>query len=288
MQAGWAQFLRSIAGGVGNIPGMGGLADTLGTAAIDAQSGVYGLEGGAADANEFAANWASQANALTNAMTAPLASVQALKDAVASTKQEIAATIPPVNDLGGALEGAGGKGAGAAKAIKDSVKEIADAANTGAEKIGGLFTGLLDGSKSVRASIADLIMEIAKMQLMNGFKSLFGDGGPFGGIGSWLGGLIGKNAAGTEHWRGGLTSVNERGGEIMDLPSGTRIIPHDISKSMVANQTGGGGVSISIDARGAQQGVAEQIASQMQRALPDIIKATRANIGARQSRGYAV
>jgi hypothetical protein len=288
MQAGWAQFLRSIAGGIGNIPGMGGLADTLGTAAIDAQSGVYGLEGGAADANEFAANWASQANALSSAMTKPLASVQALKDAVASTKTEIEATPPPVNELGEALDGAGSKGASAAKKVKDSLTEVQKAANTGADAIGGMFSGLLDGSKSLRESLADLIMDIAKMQLMNGFKSLFGADGAFSGVGSWLGGLLGKNAAGTEHWRGGLTTVNERGGEIMDLPSGTRIIPHDVSNAMMASSGSSSGTSISIDARGAQQGVAEQIAAQMQRALPDIVNATRASIGKRQSRGYSV
>lgn len=40
---------------------------------------------------------------------------------------------------------------------------------------------------------------------------------------------IGHNASGTPYWRGGLTTINERGGEIVDLPSGTRIIPHDVS-----------------------------------------------------------
>lgn len=45
---------------------------------------------------------------------------------------------------------------------------------------------------------------------------------------------IGANAAGTDYWRGGLTEVNERGGEIMDLPNGTRIIPHDVSMAMAA------------------------------------------------------
>ena len=39
---------------------------------------------------------------------------------------------------------------------------------------------------------------------------------------------LGK-ATGTPYWRGGLTRVNERGGEIMNLPSGTQIIPHDVS-----------------------------------------------------------
>lgn len=46
---------------------------------------------------------------------------------------------------------------------------------------------------------------------------------------------IGHNAAGTDNWRGGLTEINEYGGEIVDLPSGTRIIPHDISEEMAQN-----------------------------------------------------
>jgi TP901 family phage tail tape measure protein len=46
----------------------------------------------------------------------------------------------------------------------------------------------------------------------------------------------GANANGTDNWRGGLTWVNEQGGEIMDLPRGTRIIPHDVSMEM-AKQT---------------------------------------------------
>lgn len=34
---------------------------------------------------------------------------------------------------------------------------------------------------------------------------------------------------GTKNWKGGLTSINERGGEIVDLPRGTRVYPHDES-----------------------------------------------------------
>ncbi|MEG0900227.1 MAG: hypothetical protein RSF40_11030 [Oscillospiraceae bacterium] len=41
---------------------------------------------------------------------------------------------------------------------------------------------------------------------------------------------IGKNALGTSYWKGGKTRVNERGGEIIDLPSGSRVIPHDKSQ----------------------------------------------------------
>lgn len=40
---------------------------------------------------------------------------------------------------------------------------------------------------------------------------------------------VGANAEGTDNWRGGLTWVHEKGGEIINLPRGTQIIPHDVS-----------------------------------------------------------
>ncbi len=49
------------------------------------------------------------------------------------------------------------------------------------------------------------------------------------------------NAAGTTNWHGGWTRVNEKGGEIMNLPSGTQIIPHDASRN---TPIAGGGVTI--------------------------------------------
>lgn len=41
------------------------------------------------------------------------------------------------------------------------------------------------------------------------------------------------NANGTPFFSGGLTKVNERGNEIMNLPRGTQIIPHDLSKRYI-------------------------------------------------------
>lgn len=46
------------------------------------------------------------------------------------------------------------------------------------------------------------------------------------------------NATGTNYFEGGWTHVNENGGEIMNLPNGTQIIPHDVSTKM------GGGYTI--------------------------------------------
>ena len=64
-------------------------------------------------------------------------------------------------------------------------------------------------------------------------------GGAAGGVknvitgktGSGRSGKIPENASGTSNWRGGITRINEKGGEIVDLPSGTRIIPHDASRN---------------------------------------------------------
>ena len=39
-------------------------------------------------------------------------------------------------------------------------------------------------------------------------------------------------AKGTDNWRGGVVQVHERGGEIIDLPQGTRVYPHDESVRM--------------------------------------------------------
>lgn len=48
---------------------------------------------------------------------------------------------------------------------------------------------------------------------------------------------IGGHATGTSYFAGGWTRVNERGGEIMRLPGGTQIIPHDVSERMVGGPT---------------------------------------------------
>lgn len=58
--------------------------------------------------------------------------------------------------------------------------------------------------------------------------------------------FLAGNALGTSYWRGGLTRVNERGGEILNLPSGTQIIPHDVS----ARMAGGPQVTVNVTVAG--------------------------------------
>lgn len=43
---------------------------------------------------------------------------------------------------------------------------------------------------------------------------------------------VGHNASGTNDWKGGFTYINEHGGELVNLPRHTQIIPHDVSMEM--------------------------------------------------------
>lgn len=45
------------------------------------------------------------------------------------------------------------------------------------------------------------------------------------------------NATGTNYFGGGFTEVGEHGGEILNLPNGTQIIPHDVSTKMGGGYT---------------------------------------------------
>lgn len=56
-----------------------------------------------------------------------------------------------------------------------------------------------------------------------------------------------KNAVGTSFYSGGQTRINEFGGEIVDLPTGTRIIPNDLSQKMTS---GSGNITINLNVAG--------------------------------------
>lgn len=113
-----------------------------------------------------------------------------------------------------------------------------------------------NAGKTVLSSIK---AEFIKLALLNPLKNLINGNSDlptitsaFSNIGKLFGGstavtasTIGPpgNATGTEHFSGGLSYVNENGGEIMDLPTGTRIYPAAESRRMMqaANDAGGGG-----------------------------------------------
>lgn len=53
---------------------------------------------------------------------------------------------------------------------------------------------------------------------------------------SFVDGGIGHNATGTMNWTGGWTEINERGGEIVDLPTGSRIYPAQTTERIIQRE----------------------------------------------------
>lgn len=109
--------------------------------------------------------------------------------------------------------------------IKDS---IVGAFNSAKDAVGSFFSWIGD-----KLSWLDTKVESIPIlgSVYKGGKALVG------GAADLIGSLIGGNALGTSYWKGGLTRVNERGVEILNLPSGTQIIPHDVSKRVAGGQT---------------------------------------------------
>ena len=118
--------------------------------------------------------------------------------------------------------------------------KIAAFANKVKEKVGAAFQKMKDAVSTKIKAIIDVITGIwgkvkgAIEKVKNGIADIFGANGTkkltIEGVAKYKG-----NASGTSNWIGGVTRINEKGGEIVDLPHGTRIIPHDVSMNMAKN-----------------------------------------------------
>ena len=86
----------------------------------------------------------------------------------------------------------------------------------------GETTGALTDNAKIRIQQSDAFTNEEKMRLA--------------GTGPSQTDNVEHKALGTNYWKGGITHVNERGGEIMDLPRGTRIYPADKSKKMMSEK----------------------------------------------------
>lgn len=98
------------------------------------------------------------------------------------------------------------------------------------EFVGTAFSGLADMVKvPINAVISIVNGAISKINSIH-FT-----------VPEWVHGIGGKGweglnipqiptlAKGTDNWQGGIVQISERGGEIVDLPSGSRVYPHDES-----------------------------------------------------------
>lgn len=131
---------------------------------------------------------------------------------------------------------------------------FADLGQSMADRITPYFDGITRGARNltdafnnVKMGFANMLAGMASRMAASGLSRILGSvfGGLFGGGDLLTGAMRGAGlnaipayARGTPFSVDGLARLNERGGEILDLPGGTRVIPHDISKRM-ADQAGG-------------------------------------------------
>lgn len=133
--------------------------------------------------------------------------------------------------------------------------------------ITGVFTGnwskAWEGVKNIFGDIFEGLGGMLKMPI-NGVISMIN--GAIAGINSisvdipdWVPGIGGEKfginipqlpmlARGTDNWKGGLAQISEKGGEIVDLPSGARVYPHDetVRKAYADGAKRNGGKSVYI------------------------------------------
>ena len=105
--------------------------------------------------------------------------------------------------------------------IKDS---IVGAFNSATEAVGGFFSWIGEKLSALDGAIESVPI----------IGSIYRSGKNLGG---WIVDKVTGHATGTSYFPGGWTRVNERGGEIMRLPGGTQIIPHDVSSRMAGGTT---------------------------------------------------
>ena len=128
----------------------------------------------------------------------------------------------------------------AAQALNDKVMDVFGKIH---DKIVGAFDSIKEKVKPVIDWIQTKVDKLkSAFDTVKGVFSSIGFGANSGTRYS-----IGQKATGTPYFKGGMTRINEGGrGEIVNLPNGTQIIPHDVSKKSV----GGSSVVVNLTVQG--------------------------------------
>ena len=129
------------------------------------------------------------------------------------------------------------------------VRSVADSI---AEKLSSVYSSIEAGAGRVYTAITEAFSGAANVVrgIWNGIKGFFD--GIFNGIAETVGKItakiaavrdvganitgLGHNASGTMNWQGGFTEINERGGEIIDLPTGSRIYPAQTTERIIQRE----------------------------------------------------
>ena len=197
---------------------------------------------------------------------------------VQSIIQKFQAIMPAVSPVasfiadvfGTVITAAVGGLVGAIAVAVDTITTVIDSIMTVLQGVIDFVTGVFTGNWELAWSGVAQIFDGIVSGITGTFKGAIN--GIIGAINGFLGGLNGIKipdwvpgvggmafsmplipmlGVGTDNWPGGLAQVHEKGGEIIDLPRGSRVYPHDESVRMArqegaAKSGGSGGVTIHI------------------------------------------
>lgn len=157
----------------------------------------------------------------------------------------------------------------AAAALEDFRRVEESAFDTFAAKLTDTQGRAQSWGDTIKSVLADVVAEFEKLALINPLKNmLFSQNNPTlsgSNVGSFITSLFGHNADGTDNWRGGWTTVGERGPELVNLPRGAQVF-----SNVQSGQMGGTTIHISMDARGADASAARAVQLQLDRLRADL------------------
>jgi tape measure domain-containing protein len=150
------------------------------------------LEGAAQDAADVASRQGDAAQTFANAATAPLASIQALRDAFKETKTAVDDVGVSAAATGAAMGEMGGAGKAAAEKTKEEIKELDDLAKKLGSTFGDLFIAATKGADAFRSALSNVLSNLASMLANAAFTQLFrsSGGGLLKAVGSLFGALV--------------------------------------------------------------------------------------------------
>lgn len=177
--------------------------------------------------------------------------------------------------------------------MTDKLRELEEQADTGRDAVAGLFMSIREGADGVMEYLAGVIEKIAEVQMQNAITGAAAGSGWFGGavaaVGSWMTPKAQRAVGGSVN-AGDPYLVNEGtgrseifvpsgGGAILTVPQAQAAISGGRSRARAATSASSGGGSITlnmpIDARGSQEGVADQIDRMLKARTPSIIQQAR-------------
>jgi len=175
IQKTWTDFLHAMTRGIANIPGMDSAMLAVGNAAIIAGSAYYEMAATAEEARNAADGLVNSSREMAQAATAPLTSMQALRDAMKSSAEEgesgLAGTTTAAEALAQAVTGAGGAARAAAEVAKSAWEMAAGSLTDYATKAADVGKGIGDALVGAFTSAENAIGEFVKTGKLD-FRSL--------------------------------------------------------------------------------------------------------------------